>query len=275
MRRLLIVCTFILFSSAMCLAQISYKGLTPGKSTKTEAERAFGQPGQVSPTLIEYKSPESWGKFYVQYASDSPDAVVVRMELICSEDSCRGPVRQPLTGVLHDVQAGDSWLSTVPFKQIRYYGEPRYAVTTDIVRADKSFEFRLAFYSKALFESAVPKGGCTGTIFGTWDTNRGRATFTRVGDRGVKGTMSNNNGTVNLTKGPAGYSGEWKDDTGTGTVTIDRRDLSTEGNNAFSGRIDVVSTASAKPAASNNRGRPELGAILSKLMPNWTGTCVP
>ena len=94
-----------------------------------------------------------------------------------------------------------------------------------------SYEIRWAFYSKEWFESVAPKaGGCTGTILGDWETNRGRTTIVRLGrpEKGevsleqlIEGTYSLNNGTFTGTRGSSGtIRGEWKDDTGTGKMVI-------------------------------------------------------
>ena len=67
-----IIILFALLSLVPCLGQSSYKGLTPGKSTRAEAERVFGQPvKKVSETLIEYGAQPLTSKVYVQYRKDS------------------------------------------------------------------------------------------------------------------------------------------------------------------------------------------------------------
>ena len=84
MRKTLGVALLLLLSHLVCFAQSSYKGLTPGKSTRADVERAFGQPiesASKSKTLIEYKSPENVGKLYVQYRDESPNAIVERIEV--------------------------------------------------------------------------------------------------------------------------------------------------------------------------------------------------
>ena len=52
------ILTFLLLVTAVtCFSQTSYKNLSPGKSTRADVERMFGQPVQsVSKTLAEYKS---------------------------------------------------------------------------------------------------------------------------------------------------------------------------------------------------------------------------
>jgi hypothetical protein len=54
---LLLLCGF-------CFGQSSYKGLTPGQSTRADVERVLGQPVKsVSKTLVEYKNREAVATF--------------------------------------------------------------------------------------------------------------------------------------------------------------------------------------------------------------------
>lgn len=64
----------VLLALATRFGQNSYKGLTPGMSTRADVERVLGQPlKDVSKTLVEYRSPDEvpW-KLYVQYGDESP-----------------------------------------------------------------------------------------------------------------------------------------------------------------------------------------------------------
>jgi len=219
----------------ICFGQTSYKGLTPGKSTRADVEAVFGLPVRsVSKTLIEYKSPEYIGKVYVQYRDESAAAIVERLELTCvatGNDPCwlryRSMTDKYLTNEgLADTRnhAGEGGIN---FKSVYWFGASRFMVVT-FAEHD---EVRVAFYSKELYETVAPKPqGCTGTIFGDWETNHGRMTVVRVGDLErdgmftktlVKGTYSTNNGTFTGELSSIGYMyAEWKDDTGTGKMKI-------------------------------------------------------
>jgi hypothetical protein len=114
-------------------------------------------------------------------------------------------------------------------KYTLYYGQPQFIVETsiDTYPDDVWGNIRYAFYSKELYESAVPKGGCTGTIFGEWDTNRGRLTVARAGNStNVKGSYSTNKGTFTgkLTDMHYNFRGEWSDATGSGTMELNSAD---------------------------------------------------
>ncbi|MBA3355005.1 MAG: hypothetical protein H0U18_03520 [Pyrinomonadaceae bacterium] len=229
MNKILTTITVLLFACATCVGQSSYKGLTPGQSTRADVERVLGQPVKsVSKTLVEYESPEDdVRRLYVQYRNESPTAIVERIERTCvndgsdAHDTC-GPALNlgPLQGVLEDIEKSSSDVKQQAPGFVRYYGAPRFMVFTLIAKGTNTDE-RLAFYSKELYESVVPKSGCTGTIFGTWQTDRGRMTVQRVGDSGVQGTYSKNNGTFSLrVVERGGYQGTWKDNTGTGEMTL-------------------------------------------------------
>ena len=234
MNRSLIVSIFILFSCVTYFGQSTYKGLTPGKSTRIEAERVFGQPAKiVSGTLIEYKSPDPIWRIYFQYRDASPSAVVERIEQTCSGVECRS-VAEAFTKQWDETLADVFLTKPNGGGFARYYGAPRFIVETFIQKpgGPENFEQRLGFYSKGLFESAVPKGGCTGTIFGTWDSDRGRMTITRAGDKALQGTYGKKNGTLSLSVIERdSYQGTWKDSGGYGTLALEFD----RGNNSFRG----------------------------------------
>ena len=84
MHRTSLIILFVLLSCAPCLGQSSFRGLTPGKSTRAEVARALGQPlPKVSLTLSEYKSNKKTEQIFVQYRRDSE--VVERIEVPYSE----------------------------------------------------------------------------------------------------------------------------------------------------------------------------------------------
>lgn len=234
-------------AAATGFSQNTHKGLTPGKSTRADVERVLGRPlKSVSKTLVEYKSPGEGARLYVQYQDESPAAVVERIELTCFDndevhDKC-GPVLNAigqLDGVLEDASASTSKQEgrTV----IRYFGAPRFMVWR-LSGKGVNAEQRLAYYSQQLYESAVPKGGCTGTIFGTWQTERARVTIVRAGDNGIEGAYAKHNGSFSLKKNEGGgYFGEWKDDTGSGTIAL------LLDNNSFSASLSRGAAASVPP----------------------------
>lgn len=72
---------FVLLGCTASFGQSSFKGLTPGKSTRAEVERVLGQPvREVSDTLSEYKTQNKTEKVFVQYNPET--SVVERIEAI-------------------------------------------------------------------------------------------------------------------------------------------------------------------------------------------------
>jgi hypothetical protein len=230
MSKIAFIIFLLLLASAPCLSQSSFMGLTPGKSTRVDVERAFGKPIQsVSKTLIEYKSPEAAGKLFVQYRDESPAGVVERIEMACLDYVCARAGIKQLTPPDEMLDAkveppGGWWSASPPFKRIWYWGAPRFVVYTELWKTDRNpdhAEVRLGFYSKELYEGAVPQG-CTDTVLGNWESDGlGRLNIVKDGENGIRGTYSKNNGSFILNNEG---KGKWKDDTGSGEITISRRD---------------------------------------------------
>lgn len=241
MQRNLTIILFMLLSCATCFGQTTFQGITPGKSTRAQAERVFGKPLQsVSQTLIEYAPKAEADKVYMQYRDASPDAVVERIEVTCTHDgwgmNTPNSMRcsrwnASMQGDI-DLSKPDAFKkSNNPLKTTNYIGSPRFVVNSTRYLSGLQQTESWGFYSRELFENAAPTRGCTGTIYGDWDTNYGRMTVIRDGDpvrndsgnieQRVKGSYSKNNGTFTGTKDYIGMIwGEWKDDTGTGTLIL-------------------------------------------------------
>lgn len=264
--RAAILTFFLLAACATCFGQSSFKGLTPGQSTRSDVERVFGQPVQsVSKTLIEYKSPENVGKVYIQYRDESPAARVERIELIC--DGVSGPngcwelneklVRtEPQVKPLRDAFKTSGPDSSGLTKELTYFGFPALVARTLIKEENSSVvQDRIGLYSKELYESTVPKS-CTGLFHGEWETNRGRLIITRTPAPPdgaplsyVKGSYSTNNGAINGDVSYGGYpselelQGEWKDDMGGGTMKLR---IPERGGTTFTGTWNRTSGKGAK-----------------------------
>lgn len=153
-------------------------GLTPGKSTRTQAERVLGKPVQnASRTLIEYAPKAEADKLYVQYRDASSDAVVDRIEMTCTHDGwgtntpnslqCIKRWYSPMLGEYGlELSARDcEKKSDNPVRVTSYFGSPRFIVlSVKPFPGPKILEtYTFAFYSRELFENAVPERNCTGT----------------------------------------------------------------------------------------------------------------
>ena len=144
------VAFLLLHVSAVCFGQSSYKGLTPGTSTRAEAERVLGQPVKnISATLSEYRPQPLTSKIYVQYRKQS--AVIERIEFFCEleKSDC-----SDFFGQQNSAMTDDDWEGTAGDgleKQSKYYRNPFYAVLTF---ANHKW-VRLAFYSPELYQAAT------------------------------------------------------------------------------------------------------------------------
>jgi len=244
MLKTLAIVILLLFSGVVCFGQSSFKGLMPGKSTKTDVERVLGRPvKQVSPTLVEYPPEQirlkakdksiSSGKIYVQYRDSSTAAVAERIEMILCFQTSSDRHDCDIVAMHDEFDPGlglvgygteDAYIEikkTNVLKFLRYMGSPRYMIRTDIVRSGpaESSEVRWAFYSRALYESVAPTGNCLGAFWGEWETNHGRMTITRTDVGKFRATYAENTGTVDGVI-DSGLSGGWKDSTGSGTMYL-------------------------------------------------------
>jgi len=242
------VALFLLLALATGFGQTTFKGLTPGKSTRADVERVLGRPvKKVSETLVEYAQQQlklthtgvtlNSGKIYVQYRDGSAAAIAERIELVlCPRDDSSIEIQNSECKVfaMHDEydRGPDSALSggsldalqSVGDKIIWYFGSPRYMTRTDIHKTSatgSSSEVRWGFYSKELYEATAPTENCTGVLRGEWETNRGRTTFTRGNEYGrLRGTYADNGGTFTGEIQGDNLKGEWKDSTGSGTMFL-------------------------------------------------------
>lgn len=167
MNRITII-VLVLLSGATSFAQTSFQGLTPGVSTRADAERVLGQPvNKLSETLIEYRARPLTSKVFVQYRKDSP--VIERVEVLCQLDSstCADFMKSAGLSLPGNPNmrsySGDKWKFL--------YGAPRFMVESGYIGAGTiESTSRLAFYSRELYEAefarieAVNQGEITGVV---------------------------------------------------------------------------------------------------------------
>jgi hypothetical protein len=160
--RKLFTLAFILLAFEIGVAQTSYKGLTPGKSTRADVQRVLGQPvTKLSETLIEYRPQPLTGKILVQYGSDS---VIERLEFYCRLDSsnCDDLIKSLNLRLSQTPEAARApWSDNERTKTNFYFAQPFYVVTThddnSLVVDGKVVPDRIAFYSRELYAPAVSK----------------------------------------------------------------------------------------------------------------------
>jgi len=245
--RMFYTIAFVTLSCVACFGQSSYKGLTPGQSTRADVERVLGQPQKkISPTLVEFSGGADATKIYVQFADESVAAEVLRIELNCEVGlgvkderyGCRDLydrlVREHYSFKNLDARITRERDAQYVMNEVLYHGSPFFVVSKFRQRQAQDetgrswAQWQLGLYSKELYENAVPKS-CTGNFAGVWETNRGRMTITRTaempkpGEIRVKGDYSNN-GTISGTEDEKYLDGEWRDSTGRGTMLLEFND---------------------------------------------------
>jgi len=151
---------FLLLTSAICSAQSSYNGLTPGKSTRPEVERLLGPPvKEHSKTLVEYSPQRATGRIFVQYAPGT--AVVERFEFLCrtQNSSCDDLIRGPNLSLAESSYFRDVWTADPNGTIVRYYGPPQNAAMTVDNESGGSYyalsPARVALYSAELYKAAT------------------------------------------------------------------------------------------------------------------------
>ena len=170
MRRTLIVILFVLFTSVICFGQSSFKGLTPGKSTRAEVERLLGKPtNQVSESLFEYA--QGGSQIVVQYSKSSPTAI--RLQVIYSPAIERSKV---LAGERLP-KVADTRRTNKHGALEEYFSYPNYVVLT-YDESSQTQVGQVGYYSRELFESVTPElkkapAPATGRWSGSWTNGRG------------------------------------------------------------------------------------------------------
>ncbi|HXT63269.1 MAG TPA: carboxypeptidase-like regulatory domain-containing protein [Pyrinomonadaceae bacterium] len=154
---LIIIC--LLLSCVTCFGQSSYRGLTPGQSTRADVERVLGQPvNKVSATLIEYRAQPLTDKIYVQYRQGS--TVVERIEVLCrlANSTCEDLIHS--LNLRLPAKSDSEKVDEEKWKFL--YGAPRFIVTSGVmadVIGDSLPASRLAFYSRELYEAEFVRVG--------------------------------------------------------------------------------------------------------------------
>jgi hypothetical protein len=170
MLKILAIVILLLLSGVVCFGQSSFKGLTPGKSTRVDVERVLGRPtSQVSESLFEYA--QGGSQIYVQYGKTLPTAV--RIQVIYSPAVERSKVlaaeRLP--------KVADTRRTNKHGALEEYFGYPNYVVLT-YDESSQTQVGQVGYYSRQLFETATPeltRNGSTSTTSGANSSAAGNA----------------------------------------------------------------------------------------------------
>ena len=139
----------LLLSCAASVGQTAFHGLTPGKSTKADVEKALGRPvRQLSETLSEYKS-QGTEQIFVQYLGS---AGVARIEAAYPEaierSSVLGTVNLPARSMGWQINSK---------QRLEEYFSAACVVLTYVGADTSSGVSRIGYYSRQLFENTSSK----------------------------------------------------------------------------------------------------------------------
>ena len=146
-----IIILFVVLCCATCFGQSSFKGLTPGQSTRAEVEKILGLPlKQISDTLTEYKSKSGTEQIFVQYSRVSNEVARIEATYIEAKErsSVLGSVNLPARSM--------GWQINSKTRLEEYFSASCVVLT--YVGADASTGVsRIGYYSRQLFENASSK----------------------------------------------------------------------------------------------------------------------
>jgi hypothetical protein len=187
MKKTITATIFLLLACVTVFGQTTYKGLTPGKSTKADVQRVLGPAvNAANPLLVEYRPQPLTGKIYVQYRKGAP--VVERIEFLCrlANSTCNDLLNRLMLRLPENQETAKIIEGGGKNKQVLYYGTPLYLVVSvddEGLVNNEVMPYRVAFFSRELYaasaaevkeanEAAVLKGsgshGGGSSLSGSW-----------------------------------------------------------------------------------------------------------
>jgi hypothetical protein len=155
---------FLIFG--ICAAANDYKGLEPGRSTRSDVEQTLGQAvREISATLSEYKSDKATEKIYVQYRRSSN--TVERIEILYSK-----PVERSVLLANLNLPPTPTASQVNSKGKLEEYFAPKNVVLT-YSTGEPGLVSRLGSYSPELFEKSVPKSGAKSEAKGLGPNHEG------------------------------------------------------------------------------------------------------
>lgn len=152
MRKIASTIITILLTCTLSLGQTAFMQLTPGTSSKSEAERVLGASvSKSSDGLFEYKSQQGGQKLYIQYGEEP--AVIHRLEVMFAS-----PVdRAALSSLLGIAPAADTTKWDANGRLEEYFGSNKLVVLTHETSDMASPVMRVGYYSRVFFAVALEK----------------------------------------------------------------------------------------------------------------------
>lgn len=152
MKRFFTTTLMILLSFEVSFGQTAVMKLTPGKSSRTDAERLLGRPvTTVSQTLFEYRPKEAGRKLYIQYAQQSE--LIDRVEIMFDDPVARSTVG----GLMGLPQKPDTTKWDSKGRLEEYFGSTALLVLIHQGPNASSPVIRIGYYSRELFAVALQK----------------------------------------------------------------------------------------------------------------------
>jgi len=150
-RKILNISFFVLLACITCVAQSSYKRLTPGSSTKADVKGIFGQPvREFSETLSEYKSDQETEQIFVQYERDS--GVVARIEAAYADAIKRSSALASMNLPMNST----AWQINSKGRLEEYFSAACVVLTYAGADASSGIS-RIGYYSRQLFDISSAK----------------------------------------------------------------------------------------------------------------------
>lgn len=138
-------------SCCTCLGQSSFRGLTPGKSTRVNVQNLLGPPvRQLSETLSEYKSNQGTEQIFVQYLRESDEIarIEVTFAYAIERSAALGSANLPSRSTAWQINSKN---------RLEEYFSPAFVVLTYLGADVSTGVTRIGYYSPQLFETSSAK----------------------------------------------------------------------------------------------------------------------
>ncbi len=143
------IIAFLVVATITSLGQSTYRGLTPGTSTRADVDKVLGRPtSQHSEQLFEYN--KGGKQIYIQYGMESPTAI--RIQVIYSPSSKRSEIlaREGLPMI------ADTRRTNKQGALEEYFANSKYIVLTYEENSQNKVS-QVGYFSRPLFESVTPE----------------------------------------------------------------------------------------------------------------------
>jgi len=143
---------WLIFSSTSCFGVSTYMGLQPGRSSKNEVEKIFGQPiRSIGTNMFEYALPKVSVKIYVEFRAN--DYIVERIERRFEKPVSRAAIIRSLNLPENPEEKGTLKEGNL----VEYFGDIKTLALTYASAESGSGVISIGYYSMELFERSLEK----------------------------------------------------------------------------------------------------------------------